>query len=182
MSSVGRLRVEVLCEDQEHEAFARRFFERWHGVDRRRIRVTVAPDGQGAAEQWVTRQFADFARKARANRHQRRLGFLAIVDGDRKGLAARKAALEEQAAREPGDRVAIWAPTWEIETWVLWLTRTPVDGEQVNERRPTKSALPSATFRDLLDPAVEAWRSPHPGEAESLPSLTDARREVARID
>lgn len=181
MTSPGQLRIEVLCEDTEHETFARRFFERWHGIDRRRVRVTKAPKGQGAASQWVAAQFADFARRARASNYQRRLGFLVIIDGDNLGSDGRKRDLEGHALRDPDVRIAIWAPTWEVETWVLWLTQTTVDGHQVHEKQSFKSALSGDRFRDLVEAAVEAWKTPLPGEANAVPSLADARSELTRI-
>jgi hypothetical protein len=181
LTDQGKLRVEIVCEDSEHEAFARRLFERWYRVGRRRIHFTKAPKGQGAASQWVTKQFPDFARRARANRHQARLGFLAITDGDSVGFAERKTELLRHAVRESDDRIAMWIPTWEIETWVLWLTETRVNGQHVHEGRSFKADVPPDRFRDLLQNAVEKWNEPRPDEASQMPSLNDARNELGRI-
>ena len=181
LTSQGRLRIEVLCEDSEHEAFARCFFDRLHGVDSRRMHFLKAPKGQGAASQWVVKQFEELARRAGAKRHQARLGFLAVVDGDNVGSSKRKANLLADVPRAPGDRIAIWAPTWEIETWVLWLTGAQVGGQDVDESRSFKAELPPERYRDKLQEAVDAWDPPHRDEQSRMPSLADARDELKHI-
>jgi hypothetical protein len=181
LTSDPRLRVEVLCKDSEHEAFARSLFKRWFGIDRRRFRVAKAPKGKGAASQWVASQFPELARRARATRHQAKLGFLAIVDGDSAGAAARKAGFLSRAPRSSDDRVAIWAPTWEVETWVLWLSECKVGGQDVDESRSFKTELPPEELRSLLDAAVDKWNEPRSDEASRMPSIADARSELQRI-
>ena len=60
-----------------------------------------------------------------------------ILDGDLVGVAGRIRQLNEAceaagiAVRTPGDSVAVFVPTWNIETWLSYL-----DGETVDETRP----------------------------------------------
>jgi hypothetical protein len=109
------------------------------------------------------------------------LGFLAIIDGDNVGCTARKSHLLNDTPRSQEDRIAIWAPTWEIETWVLWLAQVQVGGQDVDEGQSYKTHLTSEKFRALVQDAIERWNSPRPDEGSRLPSLADARVELTRI-
>jgi len=46
----------VLCEDRQHETFARRFLK-IAGLSARRLRAEIAPRGRGSAEQFVRERF-----------------------------------------------------------------------------------------------------------------------------
>jgi len=48
--------VVILCEDRQQEVFARHFLINC-GIDRRRIRVNVAPKGIGSGEQYVRKNY-----------------------------------------------------------------------------------------------------------------------------
>ena len=145
-------RVEVLCEDKKHEAFARRLLERM-GVGRRRVHVEKAPSGKGAASRWVMDRYAEVRRRARAKRHQLRLGFLVIVDGDSEGRDARfREAHPPGNERSADERVALWIPTWSIETWVLWL-----NGADVDESTPLKH---TCRFDAQIGAAITGWDAP----------------------
>lgn len=179
----SRLRVLVYCEDREHEAFARAFLRSRFDIHGRRVRVDMAPAGKGAASDWVERQYPGVVHLARAKKSQGKLGFLVIVDGDNVGVAGRKAALDGQVegGRDADARIAIWVPTWEIETWVLWLCGERVDGDEVDERRSYKHHVPRNEFSTKAKRAAEAWDRGRANESQRIPSLTDAREELRRI-
>lgn len=66
-----------------------------------------------------------------------------MIDGDSRGVRGRLSQLD-QACREgnvgvrrDGDNVAIFVPTWNIETWLAYL-----DGEDVDEGRGNYPRLP----------------------------------------
>lgn len=85
MGSSARLRF--WCEDRNQEAFVRTLFKKLWGIDdRRRIYVNAAPEGKGAASQWVIAQYAQVRKELRASKHQTALGFLVVVDGDNVGF------------------------------------------------------------------------------------------------
>jgi hypothetical protein len=50
--SIRRVKIVLLCEDSQHEAFARRFLGGM-GWNTREIRVEKSPSAGGSAEQWV---------------------------------------------------------------------------------------------------------------------------------
>jgi hypothetical protein len=169
-------RVRLWCEDREQEAFVRRLLEHL-GVDRRALDVRVAPRGGGAASAWVFRQYQTaVVPTARKCRSQQRLGFLVVADGDDRGWEERARSYEGAAPRDDADRLALWFPTWSIETWVLWLA-----GEDVTETESLKARLPPERLRARLRSAVERWSVERPQESVRLPSLCAARREVERL-
>lgn len=78
--------------------------------------------------------------------------------------------------RAASERLAIFVPTWEIETWVLWLT-----GAQVDESISYKGSLNSDTFREKLPKAISAWSTPRADETKKVPSLAHGREELKRL-
>lgn len=134
-----KVQLVLLCEDKQHEAFLRRFFE---GMGwKKPVRVERAPTGRGSAEQFVRKRFAKELREYR----RRHVGTALVVmmDGDAGGTDGRLDELEAEC-REMGidprngeERVAIFVPTWCIETWLAYL-----DGETVEENRGNYPRLP----------------------------------------
>jgi hypothetical protein len=123
----------ILCEDRQHETFARRFLAKL-GTGYRVQRVEVSPKGRGSGEQFVRSRFAKELAHFRARRHRVEQSLIVIVDADRQGVSARieqaeSAAVESgQGRRQDGERVAIFVPARNIETWLAYL-----DGQTVNE-------------------------------------------------
>lgn len=125
--------IVLICEDSQHESFARRFLER-AGWDRRKIRVVKAPGGRGSAEQFVRRTFP--AELAALRRRQVDRSIAVLIDGDRLGPRERLAQLDEACVaadvppRTKDDRAAVFVPKRQIETWLAYL-----GGETVDESR-----------------------------------------------
>ena len=127
------MRLTLLCEDTQHEAFARRFLEKT-GWSTHQLRVEKAPGGRGAAEQFIRKRFPTELKE-----HRRRHGNVSLavlIDGDSRGVAGRLAQLdaacdqEQIPRRESGEPVFILVPTWSIETWFAYL-----NGKTVAEDR-----------------------------------------------
>ncbi len=125
----------LLCEDTQHDTFVRRFLDKL-GWSTRRLRVVKAPPGRGAAEQFVREHFPVELSSYRSRRGQVGQALLVMLDGDDRGVKTRLDTLVEACRskqiqpREDGDRVAIFVPTWRIETWFAYL-----DGESIDEGR-----------------------------------------------
>lgn len=122
----------ILCEDRQHEAFARRFLNK-AGIVTRSLHVQISPAGRGAAEQFVRRQYAKELRFYRARSHRVQQALLVMIDADGQPVADRISQVEREAAasdgaRRDGERVAIVVPARNIETWFAYL-----DGNNVNE-------------------------------------------------
>jgi hypothetical protein len=176
-------RVRILCEDRLTERFLRRLCERF-GVHV--LESSVAPSGRGAASVWVKKQYPASVRALRARRHQQNLGLLIGIDGDNQGVQARERELAEELVaaqeppREPAEPIALFVPTWSIETWLAYLC---VRGDPTEDR----SLKSDAACRDLWEDgkrasatiaqAVKAWRT----EVVPLPSLAAAYQESNRL-
>lgn len=125
------VRIVLLCEDQQHEVFVRRFLKKgpWTVRD---LRVERAPSGRGSAEYFVRDRFPDELQSVRSKGGEQAY-VIVMVDGDAYGVGKRKASLgaacEEQGVAPPGnlDHVLICVPTWNIETWLAYLRGEAVD-------------------------------------------------------
>lgn len=178
-----RRRVLLLCEDRRTERFLRRLCKRY-GVDV--IDAKPAPSGQGAASAWVRRKYAEYVRKRRSKNFQANLGLLIAVDGDNLGVKARLRELEmelriaEIEPRGDAEPVAIFVPTWSIETWLAHLH----GAQGIDETRSLKDdGELRALWRDGAAEAATckavaaAWNNtPAP-----LPSLRSAYDEAPRV-
>lgn len=183
MGSHSNARGVLLFEDNRSRRFVVQLLASL-GYDKRRLRTKVAPSGKGAGEQWVRAQYPVEVKFLRAKNYQQGLFLLAMCDGDKVGVSARKqefdAALREHGmdARDPTERIATPIPTWSIETWLLWLSGV----EDLDESTSRKHDFPKLTGlleRAAIAAAVEAWHKPSGGG--ELPSLNDARAELAKV-
>lgn len=134
MDRLRRLsQIVLLCEDSQHEVFARRFLMKM-GWNRRQLSVEKAPKGRGSGEQYVRERFPSAL--ANCRKQAVNSGLIALIDGDNRGVAGRfdelKKACEERAIefRRDDEPVLILVPTWQLETWFAYL-----DGEVVDENQ-----------------------------------------------
>lgn len=129
--STRRVKIVLLCEDSQHEAFIRRFLKGM-GCNTRELRVEKSPSGRGAADQYVRNRFP---KELEAYRHRRAMSALiAMIDADGNEVQGRISELKQECQSEgvlfrgPDEAVAIAVPKRNIETWIHYL-----NGEQVNE-------------------------------------------------
>ena len=131
-----RVRMTLLYEDKQHEAFALRFPEKM-GWSKRQIQRVKAPGGRGAAEQFIRRQLATELQALRRRRGNVLL--VVLIDGDRFGIKRRLAQLDEACDekqiphKQENEPVFIFVPTWNIETWLAYLDDETVT---VSEDKP----------------------------------------------
>lgn len=190
MTKLG-LRLHVLCEDPLHRGFVEQLCER-AGIGPRQRTLRIAPCSRGSAADFVLANFIESYQLWRAQSHDLRVGLLVVVDGDAHGLERRRRQLAERLATageptlaELEPRVAVLVPTWHMETWIAWLCgHRPID-----EATRYKSADPSgrAVGRMIEDgdysvrKALAAWTPPQVDEPLHVPSLTHARKTLARL-
>lgn len=179
----GQRRVRILCEDRRTERFARRLCERYQV---RIAAVDVAPDGKGAASAWVRNHYAAHVAKRRSKSFQTNLGLLVVIDGDNLGVVARMQELDDQldeaklprrASEEP---IAVFVPTWSIETWLAHLAGVGgiEEGEALkNDGRLRMLWVDGTAEAKTIKTAVTAWN----GEIPPLPSLQAAYDEAPRV-
>ncbi len=182
----------VLSEDVRTESFVRRLLENL-GYNKRKFRFETAPSGRGAAESWVRQRYPQKVKILRTREFERRC-LLAIRDGDRAGVAARKAELD-QALQDEGmphrrsdEHIATPVPTWSVENWLLDLLDEPrIDENQhaPGAGSPTwkhrfEQVCGSDEKAALRQAAAEYCR--RTSYASELPSLQDGRQEIDRLD
>ena len=130
-----RVRIVILCEDLQHEAFIRRFLKGM-GWNTRELRVEKSPKARGAATQWVIGRFPHELQVYRQRKARAASTLITMIDADVKGLSERINEFEHECEskkipfRGPDEAVVIAIPKRNIETWIHYL-----NGEIVNEER-----------------------------------------------
>lgn len=132
MGQVSRRPTVILvCEDNQHEAFARYFLKLCgHGP----IRVLKSPKGRGSGEQWVHQQYAREVRAIRQAAHIENRALVVVVDEDTRSTQPRAQSLDDALRSEglpprgPTESIIQVIPARNIETWLAYL-----DGETVDE-------------------------------------------------
>jgi hypothetical protein len=117
------------------------------------------------------------------------IAFLVVIDGDNHGVLRRRNELLKRlrdSGAEPfaaNDPVAIIVPTWHIETWIAWLCgHKPIHEAQrykLDEPLGRDVARKMEAGEYSSRRAIDAWSSPSPDESTHVPSLTEARKEIA---
>lgn len=174
-----QVQIVLLCEDNQHEAFARRFLKK-AGWEARHLRVEKASQGKGAATQFVCERFPSELKEYRSRCAHIDLRLVVLVDGDQRGVAGRQQDLDQACMkasvplRQPGEKVAIFVPTWNIETWLAYL-----DGKAVSEQESNYPRLKQE--RDCKRHVDALWAMCQKGTLQppAPPSLQAACQEYA---
>ena len=127
---MNRPKITVLCEDKQHASFIRLFLKK----RKRRIHAVQKPNGgTGAGDKFVLDNYP-----AQLDAVRKRGGILVVmIDGDKQDIEERLKQLDEACSqrgvspRKPNDKVAVFVPMRNIETWLAYL-----NGEEVNEIDP----------------------------------------------
>ncbi|MCS7239160.1 MAG: hypothetical protein NZ899_12960 [Thermoguttaceae bacterium] len=128
-----RVTVVVLCEDQQHEVFARRFLKKL-GVGPRDLRIVGIVPGKQSAEQFVRENFLKELRDYRRMAARKATALVVLMDGNTHGPAERQRQLREACSGHgvewirPREKVLLAFPTYRIENWFSYL-----DGKEVPE-------------------------------------------------
>lgn len=177
-----RVRVVLLCEDDEHRRFAHHA-SRKLGRHYRELRLLVSPTGRGAAESWVRKRYAEevLIHRRRAS-SQGGLALVVVIDADRQTVDRRHqqlaAALKQSGIEErrPSEKIVIWVPKRHIETWVTDL----LQGNS-NEHDDYKNVMRDVDYQPAAERFVEQYRNPSSRPPGLLPSMSRAFDETARL-
>ncbi|WP_155893592.1 hypothetical protein [Cystobacter fuscus] len=179
--SSRRVQVVVLCEGLKDYNFARRCLVRC-GWRPDQIAPKVSPAGGGSGFTFVLERYAVEVRENRKGHMARAL--LVLVDADTEPEGGREKALDkrlrdaDQEPRKKGERIALWVPKRQLETWIHFLTHGKADEETDYKRehgRRSPEYKPAAErFAHLLEK-----RRPLPSNV--MPSLKKAAVEFERI-
>ncbi len=173
--------VVVLCEDRQQEVFARHFLVNC-GINRRRIRVNIAPRGRGAGEQHVRAEYPREVREHRARRNQINIALAVLIDADVMSVDARLGQLKNELAgnslpgRQPDEKIGIVVPKRNIETWIHYLM-----GKTVNEDDVYSKLEKEGACKPRVAELAGNCREHRPLPEDAPGSLKAACGELARI-
>ena len=182
------VRVVILCEDDRHEQFAKAFLReylRWSKrKERRFVEVkNMSRSALGSAEKAVRQKYPDELQLYRIGCKTRSdVRLIVMIDGDRDGAATRLHFLdrscqsENVSMRKHSEKVAVLAPTWNIETWLAYLK-----GETVDEaKKDYPKSISSEDFGSCVEELVGMCRR-NKLRLPAPPSLEAACREFERL-
>lgn len=172
------VRIVLLCEDSQTDAFVRRFL-RHRNFRSRDIATRPLPAGRQSGEQWVREEYPD---ELRAIRGRQNAYLIVVTDADTNTTAARRAQLDAACRREgvrqrdDRDPVLVIVPRRNIETWLTYLGGATVD-EDTEYLKPKRDG-------DCVAQADALFRMCH--EVQRLdegapPSLREACEEYPKL-
>jgi len=147
----NKLQVIVLCEDDQHFHFARKYLE-LRGINKRKIIGKIAPPGQGCGAQYVIEHYAAEV-QAHRSKNYLSIALVVFLDDDTQTLQRRLDELNEQLIknqqlpRQDNEKIALFIPARNIQTWFHYLA----GNQNIEEKKdykcnylrgsyPTKSA------------------------------------------
>ena len=164
--SIRRVKIVLLCEDSQHEAFARRFLKGM-GWNTRELRVEKSPSASSSAEQWVRKEFPNELKVYR--RRSPASALIAMIDADSKDIQDRIKEFEDTYKsrhvpfRHNGEAVAIVVPRRNIETWIHYLSEKSMnevsekdDYPKLDKERSCKPAV-----NHLVEQCKSTWLNPN---------------------
>jgi len=179
--SKRKISMVILCEDRQQEVFARQYLIEC-GVPRSKIRINICPKGKQAGEQYVRSQYPIEVKAHRSKSPYLSIGLTVVIDADRLTVQDRLRQLDEalqessQRERQTDERIGIFVPKRNIETWIHYLR-----GNTVDEKR--KEPYPKLECESDCKPLVgDLVRECSQGLSSIAPdSLKQACSELKRI-
>ena len=176
------IRLTLLVEDEALERFGRQTAVKL-GFHPREIRVLPYPVGRGSAKQWVEIQYPSETKLHRAKATFQNIAFLVGTDADEQTVQYRYGRLAQALQhsnlepRGANERIVLWIPRWNIETWIVHLL-----GRDVNEDTDYKYQVETDDFEPATNEYVRQYRAFDPATCAALPSLKNSFAETQRLD
>ena len=169
----------ILCEDRQQEVFARHYLIQC-GVPRAKIRTNICPKGKQAGDQYVREQYPIEVKADRSKSSFLSIGLTVVIDADTLTVQDRLRQLDEalqwssQRGRQVDERIGLFAPKRNIETWIHYLKGTSIDED---------TAYPKLQCESDCKPLVEdlVRRCAKGLESHAPDSLQQACPELKRI-
>ena len=167
--------VVILCEDFMHFNFVRQYLILC-GVEKRRIRGSVAPAGRGAGTQYVINSYPIEVQAIRSKPHLH-AGLVAVIDADTSSVDNRLRQLEQsltkndKPSRAVNERIGVLSLKRNIETWIFHLL-----GNAANEDDDYKNRVSSSDIKPSV--ATFSEMCPQGCDRIPLPSLRHACEEL----
>ncbi|MBE9186938.1 hypothetical protein IQ270_20320 [Microcoleus sp. LEGE 07076] len=186
--------VTILCEDIDQERFIREYLI-CCGLDDRKIKDFGNPKGKTIKNNnaLILKHYPELIKSYRS-RNYRNIAVVVMIDADEDSLDERmrclNIALDETAGnlnkdpRLPNEKVAIFVPARNIETWFYYIN-SHMSGQECNELTDYKDK--TMTTKERIELAkrsakILALEICHQGvDRITLPSLRYACRELQRL-
>jgi hypothetical protein len=179
--SIRRVQVVVLCEGLKDYNFARRCLVKC-GWRADQIAPKVSPAGGGSGFTFVLNEYAA---EVRANRNGKKTrALLVLVDADTEPEGGREKALDQrlrnadQKPRKAGERISLWVPKRQLETWIQFLTHDKADEETDYKREQGRRVLDYKPAAERFAQLLEKRRAL---PSNAVPSLKKAAVEFERL-
>lgn len=176
---MSKYQVTVLCEDESHQRFVRRYLLKTGFKKHEVILIDLPPEPGDGGARWILDRYANAVRAQRHRAARVKTGLIVVIDGDNYGINGRTrqlAKLLEEARLDPrtaSELIVHLIPQRNIETWILYLTGQKVD-ETENWKAPsTAEMIPNAAA--ALHELVGAV------PPDCLPSLRAGAEELKRL-
>jgi hypothetical protein len=182
VSKSSRVYVIMVLEDSRHEMLARRYLKK-RGIGEREMRIRRSPSGEGNAEGWVRKAFAEEVTVYRSR--QAKTALIVVIDADTQTVQERWNQLDQalkdakkQTVDVEREQIARLTPKRNIETWILCLNGQATD-EDTDYKRTRHD------WNELIPPAAETlfrWtRSEAQLPNDCIDSLQRGVRELNRL-
>ena len=186
--------VTILCEDIDQERFIREYLI-CCGLDDRKIRDFNNPKGKTIKNNnaLILKHYPELIKSYRSRKY-RNIAVVVMIDADEDSLEERmrclNIALDETAGnlnkdpRLPNEKVAIFVPARNIETWFYYIN-SHMSGQECNELTDYKDK--KMTVKERIELAKKSARilaleiCPQGVDRIALPSLRYACRELQRL-
>jgi hypothetical protein len=186
--------VTILCEDIDQERFIREYLI-CCGLDDRKIKDFDNPKGKTIKNNnaLIVKHYPKLIKSYRS-RNYRNIAVVVMIDADEDSLEERirclNIALDETAGnlnkdpRLPNEKVAIFVPARNIETWFHYIN-SHMSGQECNELTDYKDK--TMTTKERIELAKKSARilaseiCPQGVDRIALPSLRYACRELQRL-
>ena len=110
-------------------------------LNRHKLRLNMSPKGKGAGFVYVLQQFPAEVIEHRRNANRIETSLFVFIDADELGVDQRKKQLLDTLTKngiapiQQGERIFIFVPARNVETWIHWC-----EGNDVDEVTPYKKA------------------------------------------
>ena len=175
-----QIRAVILCEDRQQEVFASTYLKT-RGVHILRVQINPDP-GRGSGEQYVRRHYPQEVKAFRSNYPaQSDTRLVVMIDADKHSVEKRCQEMDRllqeagMPARQPVERIGVFIPRRNIETWIYFLRGESVDEETAYQKFTGNESVCKPDVKTL----AQNYRQPLPDHAPT--SLKAACRETARI-
>ncbi|MGK7943705.1 MAG: hypothetical protein AB4058_04475 [Microcystaceae cyanobacterium] len=80
-----QVQITILCEDKQHQVFARRFLKKY-GFNERKIRLLPLPCGKNSGEQYVRHKYWEEVKLYRSRSYQQSIALVVLIDADKNSV------------------------------------------------------------------------------------------------